>query len=133
MHKMKKKCSAQHMPVKDFYQFVSVQAISVETDHKPLVALFKKPLNDCPLRFQRMIIVVYTPGKLMDTADALSRAVDPPKEPENTKMDNDVKAYVNMVKSALPVSEKNGAHKNRDKQRWRVGHVQNNHRWMAKL
>jgi hypothetical protein len=37
-----------------FHQFVSGQNISVETDHKPLIALFQKPLNDCPLRIQRM-------------------------------------------------------------------------------
>ncbi len=74
-----------------FYQFVSGQAISDETDHKPLIALFQKPLNDCPLRIQRMMIqlqrytlnVTYTPGRLMYTADTLSRAVDP-KEPGNT-------------------------------------------------
>jgi len=86
--------------------------ISVETDHKPLIALFQKPLNDCPLRIQRMMIrlqrntlnVMYTPGKLMYMADTLSRAVDP-KEPANTKMDDDVKAYVDMITSALPVAD----------------------------
>ncbi|CAI5671480.1 unnamed protein product [Oreochromis niloticus] len=95
-----------------FHQFVSGQAISAETDHKPLIALFQKPLNDCPLRIQKMIIrlqrytlnVMYTPGKLMYTADTLSRAVDP-NEPANTKMDDDVRAYVSMVTSALPVAE----------------------------
>lgn len=95
-----------------FHQFVSGQAISVETDHKPLIALFQKPLNDCPLRIQRMMIrlqrytlnVMYTPGKLMHTADTLSRGVDP-KEPANTKMDDEVEAYVDMITSALPVAD----------------------------
>lgn len=60
-----------------FHQFVSGQEIRVETD-------------DCPLRIQRMMIrlqqysltVLYTPGKLLYTADTLSRAVDS-KEPVN--------------------------------------------------
>lgn len=95
-----------------FHQFVSGQAISVETDHKPLISLFKKPLNDCPLRIQRMMIrlqryaldVTYTPGKLMYTADTLSRAVDP-KEPGNTQMNEDVNTYVDMITKALPVAD----------------------------
>lgn len=90
-----------------FHQFVSGQEISVETDHKPLIALFHKPLNDCPLRIQRMMIrlqrysltVTYTPGKLMFTADTLSRAVDP-KEPVSSKINDDVNAYVDMITSA---------------------------------
>lgn len=95
-----------------FHQFVAGQAVSVETDHKPLIALFRKSLNDCPLRIQRMMIrlqrysldVAYTPGKLMYTADALSRAVDP-KETVDTKCNSDVNAYVHMVTSALPVAD----------------------------
>lgn len=70
---------------KRFHQFVSGQAVSVENDHKPPIALFQKPLNDCPLRIQRLMIrlqgytlnVMYTPDKLMYTADTLCRAVDP--------------------------------------------------------
>lgn len=57
------------------------------------------------IQLQRyMLQVMYTPGKLMYSADTLSRAVDP-KEPEDNKMDNDVTAYVNMVARALPVSD----------------------------
>lgn len=64
-----------------FRQFVSEQTISIKTDHKLLIALFRKPLNDCPLRVQRMMIclqqytlnVMYMPGKLMFIDDTLSR------------------------------------------------------------
>ena len=46
--------------------------------------LMKKPLNDCPLRIQRLMLrlqkydfrLSYTPGKYLITADALSRATD---------------------------------------------------------
>lgn len=95
-----------------FHQVVSGQAASVETDHKPLIALFQKPLNDCSLRIKKMMIqmqrytfnLMYTPGKLVYTADTLSRAVDP-KEPANIKLDDDVKVYVDMITSALPVAD----------------------------
>ena len=35
-----------------FHQFIYGQTLIVETDHKPLVNLFHKSLNDCPLRIQ---------------------------------------------------------------------------------
>lgn len=48
--------------------------------------------------------VMYTPGKLMFTADTLSRAVDP-KEPANSKISDDVNMYVNMITSSMPVAD----------------------------
>ena len=47
---------------------------------------------------------MYTPGKLMYTADTLSRAVDP-QEPAHTKMSDDVDVYVIMITKALPVAD----------------------------
>ena len=37
---------------KRFHQFVYGATVQAETDHKPLIAIFKKSLNDCPLRVQ---------------------------------------------------------------------------------
>lgn len=39
-----------------FNQYVYGQTFEVETDHKPLVAIFTKSLSDCPLRIQRLMI-----------------------------------------------------------------------------
>lgn len=39
-----------------FHQYVYGQAFEVETDHKPLVSIMSKPLNDCPVRIQHMLI-----------------------------------------------------------------------------
>lgn len=94
-----------------FHQYVYGQVIEVETDHKPLIPLFVKPLCDCPLRIQRLLIrvqrydlrVSYTPGKFMYTADTLSRAVDPHAEP-NQKTEEDIKVYVDSVIESLPVT-----------------------------
>ena len=67
-----------------FHQFIHGDTVEAETDHKPLESLFQKPLVDCPLRIQRMLLklqkydldVHYVPGKHLVVADALSRAVD---------------------------------------------------------
>ena len=55
---------------------------TVETDHKPFVPIFQKPLHSAPKRLQRMLLrlqkynlhVKYLPGSRMYTADMLSRA-----------------------------------------------------------
>ncbi|XP_061710675.1 uncharacterized protein K02A2.6-like [Cydia pomonella] len=66
-----------------FHQYVYAHGdVTIETDHKPLEALFSKPLDAVPARLQRMMLriqgydfkVVYKPGKYMFVADTLSRA-----------------------------------------------------------
>jgi len=69
--------------------------VIVETDHKPLESIFRKPLNDAPPRLQRMLLkltnydldVRYVPGKQQVTSDCLSRApisdTAPATEPED--------------------------------------------------
>lgn len=69
-----------------------------------------KLLNDCPLRIQRMLIslqkydvtLIYTQGKFLFAADALSRAVDRQEKTETCCAE--IKAYVDMVVASLPVS-----------------------------
>ena len=71
-----------------FNQFIYGKTVQVETDHKPLVSIFKKSLNDCPMRLQRMLLrlqeydlqVAYKKGTELYVADTLSKAyqeVDP--------------------------------------------------------
>ena len=66
-----------------FHQYIyGKQNVLVETDHKPLESLFKKPLSSAPPRIQRMMLklqkydlrVSYTPGSKLYIADTLSRA-----------------------------------------------------------
>ncbi|XP_046601433.1 uncharacterized protein K02A2.6-like [Neodiprion lecontei] len=67
-----------------FHDYIYGKKIVVETDHKPLIPIFQKPLNKCPGRLQRMLVqiqkydieIVYRPGKELYIADALSRAYD---------------------------------------------------------
>ena len=56
--------------------------MQLETDHKSLEAIFRKPLNESPLRLQRMLLrlqrydleVSYKPGSELYISDTLSRA-----------------------------------------------------------
>jgi len=49
-----------------FYKFLFGKEFIIETDHKPLEAIFRKLLDKCPLRLQRLRISVqnYIPLRL---------------------------------------------------------------------
>ena len=78
-----------------FHTYVYGRRVIVETDHKPLESIFRKPLNDAPPRLQRMLLkltkydldVRYVPGKQQVISDCLSRApisdTAPATEPED--------------------------------------------------
>ncbi|KAI5731337.1 hypothetical protein M8J77_008443 [Diaphorina citri] len=77
-----------------FHKYIFNTKVIVETDHKALESLFKKPLAQVPARIQRMMLkiqaydleVKYVPGKYLYLADMLSRA---PLSLEETSLDND--------------------------------------------
>ena len=65
-----------------FDHYVYGRTVFVDTDHKPLILIFKKPLLQAPKRLQRMLLQLqrynmsldYRRGKEMHVADTLSRA-----------------------------------------------------------
>ena len=69
--------------VKKFHQYAYGVRVNVQSDHKPLENILRKPLGAAPSRLQRMLLqlqrydldVIYKPGKEMLIADTLSRAV----------------------------------------------------------
>ncbi|KAI5743540.1 hypothetical protein M8J77_019372 [Diaphorina citri] len=77
-----------------FHKYIFNTKVIVETDHKALESLFKKPLAQVPAHIQRMMLkiqaydleVKYVPGKYLYLADMLSRA---PLSLEETSLDND--------------------------------------------
>ena len=97
-----------------FHQFIYGQSIQVETDHKPLEAIFKKSLSDCPIRIQRLMLrlqkytldVSYTPGKYMHTADALSRAYLQTTCSGDLSGEEEIKVYIDSIITNLPVSDR---------------------------
>lgn len=97
-----------------FHQYVYGQNILVETDHKPLVTLFKKPLSDIPNRLQRIMLklqlydlhVVYKAGKEMYVSDTLSRAALPQLCTEFDEiLDEELAVHSNMFIKSLSATD----------------------------
>ena len=66
-----------------FEEYIVGRDVTIETDHKPLESIIKKPLHASPLHLQRMLVqlqrypeinLVYKQGTSLHLADALSRA-----------------------------------------------------------
>ena len=95
-----------------FHQYVYGKEVEVESDHKPLESITKKPLSAAPPRLQRMLLqlqrytftLVHKPGKDMILADTLSRAYINVK-PDSTDLEEDLICAVNFIVSNLPVSD----------------------------
>ena len=95
LHQLKKVCSDQKEMLtivggcEKFYQYIYGQRVVVETDHKPLVSSYKKPIHNAPKRLHRMLLclkrynleITYKKGKEMYLADTLSRAYPKDSEP----------------------------------------------------
>jgi len=64
-----------------YHQYIYARPVVVQSDHKPLEAIFQKPIATTTSRLQRMLLrlleynitVQYTPEKEMHIADTLSR------------------------------------------------------------
>ena len=98
--------------VKKFSNYNLGKRFLIETDHKPLVSLLgNKSLDNLPpriLQFQLRLSrfsydIANAPGKLMYTADTLSRNLDltPPAQ-EAEASTQDVKCFANSIIAALP-------------------------------
>lgn len=93
-----------------FHQYIYGRQTLVETDHKPIVSLFKKPLYAIPPRLQRIMLrlqpysltVTYKPGKYLYVADTLSRSALP--EHTLTDLDTDLDLHINLIVNSLAVS-----------------------------
>ena len=109
---IEKECLGLVFGLEKFHSYIyGLPTFTVETDHRPLVSIIKKNLNDMSPRIQRLMMkmlrydfeLVYTPGKHLILADALSRAAM--RSCVSTTA-QDVQCHVNMVSAALPVSDK---------------------------
>ena len=92
-----------------FHHYIYGRKIEIESEHKPLENIFKKPLNNCPLRLQRIMLslqqydinVKYKRGTELYFADELSRT----SHVENNfdLIEDDLNVHIQMIKN-LPVS-----------------------------
>lgn len=96
--------------VEKFHQYTFARPVNVQSDHKPLESILKKPLFAAPRRLQGMMMrlqrynveVTYTKGSLLYLADTLSRAFLPSKPGPSPQDDLE---YVSMVQY-LPISDR---------------------------
>lgn len=101
-----------------FHSYVFGRHVTIETDHKPLIAIVKKSLASAPKRLQRMLLmlqrhgdftVVYRPGSQLLIADTLSRAPLPDDTPTEFKeeiaalADNEQQQNLRMVASEAKI------------------------------
>ena len=99
---------------KRFHQYVYGKTITVESDHKPLEAILKKPLSQAPSRLQKMLMqlqaydinLVYKKGSEMYIADALSRAFPPEIIPEQFEEDIASERFVHLMSSESYVTDR---------------------------
>ena len=94
---------------------VGLPQFTIETDHKPLLALMKKKnLDELSPRIQRFRMrmmrvsydVDYTPGKNLLTADTLSRAPESVPAEQDRRMDIETTMFVQSVMEGLPATDK---------------------------
>ncbi|XP_063055929.1 uncharacterized protein K02A2.6-like [Engraulis encrasicolus] len=108
---IEKECLGLAYGLEKFHCYVyGLPSFTVETDHRPLVSIIKKNLNEMSPRIQRLIMklqrydfeLIYTPGKHLVIADTLSRA---PVMSEASSTEKDIENHVNMIVQSLPVSD----------------------------
>ena len=99
-----------------FSTYILGKHIGIETDHKPLIPLLgNKHLDNLPprvLRFRLRLMrfsysIQYVPGKLLYTADTLSR--DPMRgkdiDPQTLEKQSEVESFIATITSHLPASQ----------------------------
>ena len=94
-----------------FHEYTYGKRVIVRSDHKPLKAIFPKPLNKAPPRIQRFLLrlqkydlrVEFTPGSEIPVADTLSRAyLNHQVKPE--VREQEIRCHVHSIIKSLPVS-----------------------------
>ena len=95
-----------------FHQFINGFPTKVHSDHKPLKAIYTRPLCSVPPRLQRMLLrlqkydlsVKYVSGKLLHVADTLSRA-HATNSSHSSPHDCDMDLAVHQFVLHLPIAE----------------------------
>ena len=90
---------------KRFHQYVNGKPVTVESDHRPLEFMFRKPLSQAPPRLQKMLLqlqeydinIVYNKGNEMYLADALARAYPPEIIYEDFERGTDSEKFIHLM------------------------------------
>ncbi|XP_055585053.1 uncharacterized protein K02A2.6-like [Uranotaenia lowii] len=105
---IEKEAAAIRFACRRFHQYIYGKALKVETDHKPLESIFRKPLDRAPPRLRRIRLevaqynpqVVYVKGKNIPIPDILSRDVAHSIEPEAEEEQLEVHLVLQMSKDS---------------------------------
>ena len=98
-----------------FHMYIYGRKTHVQSDHKPLEAIFQKPINATTPRLQRMLMkllkydldVRYTPGVELKVADALSRAYLPVSDNDvDNELTSDVTVMIHTLLNDFPASNR---------------------------
>ena len=89
---IEKELLAKCFGCRKFHEYIYGINITIQTDHKPLVAIMEKPIHELSARMQRMrmrlqnynIKVTHVKGTHMYFADTLSRAHTTPNQVTST-------------------------------------------------
>ena len=108
---IEKELLAVQFSLERFNQYTYGKKVAIESDHKPLEAIVKKPLAAAPPRLQRILLrmqkydyaLEYKPGKELVLPDMLSRAPVSPTVDDN--MEEKIALHVHLVRRTLPVTE----------------------------
>ena len=111
---IEKECLAILFGIKRFHQYVYGKKVTVESDHKPLESIFKKPLVNAPARLQNMLLqlqgydidLVHKPGKELFMSDTLSRAVCSEYFLEQFEVDLDMEYHVHNVIKNVEITDR---------------------------
>lgn len=96
---------------KRFHQYLYGRHVIVESDHKPLESVMRKPLAAAPPRLQRMILqlqrydisITHKPGKQIPVADTLSRK---PIKCQDDSLSEGMDSQIHTVIRNAPVSDR---------------------------
>ena len=93
-----------------FHQYIYGKCVHVQSEHKPLESILKKPLVVAPAQLQRMMLrlqkydvpIAYKPGKEIPVPDVLSRK---PLAQRSDDLQECIEMQVHKVIRSLPVSD----------------------------
>ena len=97
-----------------FYQYLFGKKVTVETDHKPLVTILKRPLYKAPARCQRLLLRLqrfdmvpkYVPGKNMHISDTLSRAFSTKSRDKCEKLESETEFMIHALIQDIALSSR---------------------------
>ena len=110
---IEKECLGMVYGCHKFHQYVyGIKQLELETDHKPLISLAHKPLNELTPRLQRLMLklqryqfkIEWCPGKYLVVADVLSRCVNY-VDVNSIECEQELQAQTDLLSQSLPVTD----------------------------